>query len=154
MAELVAVFRSAAAPILPNLQNVDLSDNFLRDRSLKHISHLTKHLNLVSLNLSNVNFTDNLFFECSNEDVQLDLKNLRSFDISNNSLETVDIVRFLRWMDFHKVVKLNVSSNVRKEGGLLQGISGLLEERAGRQLESLDLSRCMIQETELYEFLR
>lgn len=154
LAELVTVFTSTSTPILPHLQILDLSDNFLRDRSLKHVSLITAHLKLTSLNLSDVRFTSNLFSVSNNENSELNLRDVQMFDISDNSLESIDIMRILRWIDFTKIRSLNVSNNVRKEDCVLHGITEMLEESGGKQLENLNLSRCMVQETELYEFLR
>lgn len=153
LAEIVTVFTSNSSPMLQNLHTLDLSDNFLGDRSFRHLSLITKHLKLTSLNLSNVKFTSNLFFEAHNENMELNLRNIQMFDISDNKLEKDDITKMLNWIDFTRLRKLNLSRNIRKEGGILENITNFLENN-GRQLECLNLSRCMVQETELYEFLR
>lgn len=153
LAVIVTVFTSTSSPLLQNLHSLDLSDNFLGDRSLRHLSLITKHLKLTSLNLSNVKFTSNLFFEANNENMELNLRNIQIFDISDNKLERDDITKMLSWIDFTRLRKLNLSKIIRKEGGILENITNFLEN-GGRQLESLNLSRCMVQETELYEFLR
>lgn len=154
LAEIFTVFTSTSSPVLQNLHSLDLSDNFLGDRSLRHLSLITKHLKLTNLNLSNVKFTGNLFFELNNENSELNLRNIQIFDISDNKLERDDITKILSWMDFTRLRKLNLSKNIRKDGGILESITNFLEESNGRQLECLNLSRCMVQETELYEFLR
>lgn len=154
LAEIATVSTSTSSPVLQNLQNLDVSDNFLKDRSLKHLSLITKHLKLTSLNLSNVQFTNNLFYESTNENCELNLSDVQIFDISDNSLESDDLTKILSWLDFSKLKKLNLSKNVRKEGGILHSVTNFLDESVGMHLESLNLSRCMVQESELYEFLR
>lgn len=153
VAELTTIFTPTTNAVMQNLQCLNLSDNILGDRSLKQLSIITKHLKLTNLNLSNVKFTSNLL-ESNNDDSKLNLENIQVFDISDNSLESVDIMKILRWMDFGKLRKLNLSKNVRKAGGILRCINELLEGTEGHKLENLNISRCMVQETELYEFLR
>lgn len=154
LAEIATIFTTSTTPVLPNLQYLDLSDNFLKDKSLIHLSFITKHLKLTSLNLSDVKFTSNIFIGANNINSELNLKNIQILDLSDNSFEYSDITKIMGWLDFKKIRRLNLSRTVCKEEGILQCIINSLEEGFGRQLESLNLSRCIVQESELYEFLR
>ncbi|KAJ8950160.1 hypothetical protein NQ314_008013 [Rhamnusium bicolor] len=155
LAELVKVFTSISTPVLQKLSSLDLSDNFLRDKSLLHLSQITRHLKLTNINLSNVRFTGNIFKEMGNDNIQLNLSEIHSLDLSDNELGTDDINKFISWTSPGKLCFLNVSRNDSGNQGILGTLIDVIRDNeSDLELKSLDLSRCNVQESELYEFLR
>ncbi|XP_018566528.1 tonsoku-like protein [Anoplophora glabripennis] len=155
LAELVKVFTSVTEPVLPKLSSLDLSDNFLRDRSLQHLARMTAHLKLTTLNLSNVRFTEDLFRDFDEESCRLNLSDVRYLDISDNGVTVEDVRKFLWWTTKSKLLGLNVSRNSRADESLLGAlVDSFQDDICGVELKSLNLSRSDVQETELYSFLR
>lgn len=155
LAEFAKMLTSSTTPVLQKLSSLDLSDNFLRDRSLPHLSRITAHLKLNMLNLSNVRFTEDLFRNLHDENCLLNLSDIQYLDISDNGITVEDIKKFVWWTTTSKLIGLNVSRNIGVKEGLLEALVDIFQEdRCGLELKYLNLSRCSVQENELYNFLR
>lgn len=152
--DLVNMFTSSPFPILQNLTSLNLSDNYLENKSLYHLSQITKHITLTNLFLSNVKFTRNIFREPCNENISLQLENLHHFDISDNQLDASSINRFLQWTNSCKIKELHIDRNsLDCEGVMGDLVEWLKKNEGGGPLEHFSLSRCAVQEKELYELL-
>lgn len=155
LAEFVKMLTSSTEPVLQKLSSLDLSDNFLKNRSLPHLSRITAHLKLNTINLSNVRFTGALFVDSHDENSRLNLSDVQYLDISDNELTVEDIKKFIWSTTTSKLISLNVSRNAKADGGLLEALENIFQEdMCGVQLKTLNLSRCAVQENELYNFLR
>ncbi|KAJ8925110.1 hypothetical protein NQ315_001291 [Exocentrus adspersus] len=155
LAEFARMLTTNSEPVLGNLSVLNLSDNSLRDHSLPHLSRITAHLKLADLNLSNVKFTNKVFDDFNEERCRLNLSRVQCLDLSDNELRAEDIARFLRWTTPSQLVDVNVSRNADVGEGVLRSLLDvLMEDVCGAALRSLNLSRCQVQDMELYDLLR
>lgn len=133
---------------------LDLSDNFLDDPSLiLALSRITRQLKLKGLNLS----SNQLIFSKRNvdlEEIELNLDLIQDLDLSGNQLTNDDVIKFVcLWSKRSRIKKLNCSRNLITRGflrGLLDG-DGI---EVLREIEILNLSRCQIEDSELFDLLR
>lgn len=131
--------------------DLNLSDNLLNDASIKCLVDICSCLKLKKLNLSNVDFTENVF--AFYESCELTLKNIEELDISHNSLDTNSILKFISFTDLTILRVLNISHNVNCSNILKQFSVLYTTNQINCKLKSLNLSRCCVEDTEVYSFL-
>lgn len=145
------IFVNTQKPVLENLINLNLSNNLLDNDSLNYLSIILKNVKLRSLILSGCNFNDNIFD--ANIYTDLNLENLEVFDVSYNELNKKSICKFISYLNFKHINTINLSNNLVSESGILKDISFNLQNSTSN-LKSLDLSRCKVNDAEIWDFLR
>ncbi|XP_057663004.1 tonsoku-like protein isoform X1 [Diorhabda carinulata] len=152
--EIVKMFSMASGRILEKLKHLDLSNNYLRNKSFYHLSEITKHLKLEQLNIGNVEFTSGLFKEIENANSNLNLRDIRNLNMCYNKLSSSDIEKFLSWTTFGNIVELNLSGNCLNNIKVERWNDTFNENNLFISLECLNLSRSKLQDNDLYELLR
>nr|XP_023029689.1 tonsoku-like protein [Leptinotarsa decemlineata] len=147
LGEMVKVVSTASARVLEKLSDLDLSDNYLRDKSFRYLSELTNKLKLSRLNVSNVGLT-------KIDSSPLELRGLRSLDVSDNRLDAAGVAKVVSWTNPALMSDLNVSRNERSNESVLASVIDHMKGSESIALEALNVSRCNLQENELYGLLR
>ncbi|KRT81298.1 Ankyrin repeat-containing protein [Oryctes borbonicus] len=142
--------------ILENLTNLDLSFNPLGNESLRHLAIITRHLKLHILKLIDVDFTSEIFDEFSNRNVELYLDYLEELDVSENTMDKDDLLKFILWIRPANLQVLNVSNNNVTECGLIVETVRIFEANSTPfwKFKHFNFSRCKITDVEVYELLR
>lgn len=155
MKYLADTFTNSDTSILENLAHLDLSYNLLCDGSLPYLGTITRFLKLKQLNLAEVGFTKNIFTHFNNKNVDLYLEHLEILNISYNRLDKNDIAKFISWLSPQNIKELNLSSNKVTDEGTLSAVVDFLQRNGDAPviLKNLYLSRCLITDSEVYNFL-
>ncbi|KAL3284735.1 hypothetical protein HHI36_018880 [Cryptolaemus montrouzieri] len=151
---LANMFSSSPINILTRLYSLDLSENFLRDESLQDIATITRYVNLKEVNLSMLNFTENVFAQSYNRNSIFNFNNLEELNLSGNNFENAALEKFLSFLDSSTLVNLDVSNNNTSQGFLTSLISCLGRDGARLNFDHLNLSRCSIDDSEVFNLLR
>ncbi|XP_017786274.1 PREDICTED: tonsoku-like protein isoform X1 [Nicrophorus vespilloides] len=147
---------SSQKPILYNLNDLDLSFNPLTNESFKHISTITKHLKLKSLNLCSVEFTKSVFGLFFNKNLRLNLDACESLDLSCNDLDVQSLLRFINWMDPMNLKSLSVGYNSGiKVSGFASGFIEFIKtsDIGLLNVKTLNLNGCRIGDEETIELI-
>ena len=137
-----------------HIQYLDLSFNPLTDIVLQSLAIITRHLQLNTLKLRDVNFTNHIFDCEGNESIELYLELLEVLDIGYNYMDKDQIARFVSWLKPTLIQHIDVSNNELCKDGLTKELIQLLEMDENLKLKELVLCRCRVSDMELYELLR
>jgi NF-kappa-B inhibitor-like protein 2 len=128
--------------------DVDLSDNLLGDQSLEGLALLTRRFQLKKFNLSGNRLGKNLF---AHRELTLNLDQVEEFDLSDNDLSNDALVRIVSWLRPSRLRSLDVSRNCASCGFLREMVSSWSRVE---QLKVLKLSRCHVNDGDLFDLLR
>lgn len=142
LAEMVKMFSITSSPILEKLKHLYIGDNYLRNNAFAHLAEITNSLRLETLDMPNLAFTKTVFKEHLN--LKLELKDILWLNVSGNQFSKADVERMISWTTVGKLIDLNVSKNSLANFGLA----------SFRSLECLNLSRCNLQDNDLFGILR
>ncbi|XP_050506966.1 tonsoku-like protein [Diabrotica virgifera virgifera] len=154
LTELVNMFSIASTRILEKLKRLDLSNNYLRNRSCEQLVEILRHLKLEHLNIANVTFSSGIFQDLHNRNMRLNLQNVKYLNISNNQLSSRDLENIISWTVANNLVDLNLSRNTLKNTTLGHYNEDFDKDDKFNSLHSLNLSRCKLTDNDLYHILR
>lgn len=152
---LSEIFDQSSKPVLEHLSELNLSFNLLGDNCLSYLAKILHHIKLRVLALTGCNFTDNVFNHISNRGMNLNFEYLEELDISYNELNKDSIIMFMSFLDFRIVRNLNVSHNIAvSESGIVKEIATNLQQSDHNNIKSLNLARCNVNDSEIWDLLR
>lgn len=140
-------------PILQNLSTLDLSYNPFCNESFPFLAIITRYLRLIKLRLVSIKMTKRLFQYGNNENVELYLENLTSFDVSGNALGKNELLRFVSWMNLGVVEYMDFSGNDVQEAGFVTKLAELLADNGRLQLKQLNVSECCVEDDDVLNLL-
>uniref|UniRef100_A0A6P7GLY6 Tonsoku-like protein n=1 Tax=Diabrotica virgifera virgifera TaxID=50390 RepID=A0A6P7GLY6_DIAVI len=154
LTEMVNMFSVASTRILQRLKRLDLSNNYLRNRSCELLVEILRHLKLEHLNIANVTFNSGIFQDLHNRNLRLNLQDVKYLNISNNQLSSRDVENIISWTVANNLVDLNLSRNTLKNTTLGNFSEDFDRDGKFNSLHSLNLSRCGLTDTDMYHILR
>lgn len=89
-------------------------------------------------------------------DLSLRLGDLEEFDISHNSFTKCEITSFLSWLNPERIKRLNISNMSAADEGFITELDRFLQRCQANSLNlcELNLARCSVSDTEVYELLQ
>ncbi|CAG9836894.1 unnamed protein product [Diabrotica balteata] len=154
LTEMVNMFSFASNRILEKLKRLDLSHNYLRNKSGEHLVEILRHLKLEHLNLANVGFSSGIFQDLHSRNLKLNLQDVKYLNISDNQLSSRDVENIISWTVENNLIDLNLSRNTLKNTTLGHYSEDYDRDNKFNSLHSLNLSRCQLTDNDLYHILR
>lgn len=146
-------FVTANKPILEKLTDLDLSHNLLNNDCLSTLSTILRYLRLKSLNIGGNCFTANIF-DCGST-IEFNFECLETLDLSENHFNQIDITYFIKQLNFNIVTSFNCShNNVVGDNQIILEIVKGIQQASGCKLKTLDLARCHVTDSDVWELLR
>ncbi|CAH0548154.1 unnamed protein product [Brassicogethes aeneus] len=130
------------------LECFDLSDNPLRNESLFHLRTITQNSQLTHLNVSGIGLKSDI------DDITLNLSSMQDLDVSDNDLSTRDLKCLLGNLDAKVLKSVNMSRLRPNNAKVLQTLTEeVFKLEPVENLKVMKLSRCNIDDTELFNIL-
>lgn len=149
-------FTNSNRPILEKLINLNLSYNPICDESFRHLALITTYLRLRSLNLASVDFTERIFEDFHNKNVELHLETVEAFDLCHNRLNKSGILKFVSWLNPRALEEFDVSGNRVREQFLLREMLEIFRQKGADTLilKKLGLADCLVGDSESFDLLQ
>ncbi|XP_044760156.1 tonsoku-like protein isoform X2 [Coccinella septempunctata] len=147
-------FSNSPVNILTKMYSLNLSENFIGDESFQDIATITRHLSLKELDLSFLNFTEDVFKKSYNRNSSLSLANIEQLNLSGNGFGNAAFSEILSQVNGNRLSSLDVGNNKATEGLATLLIDCLNKSASRFNFECLNLSWCPVTDTEVFSLLR
>lgn len=146
-------FTNSNKPILEKLINLNLSYNPFCNESFHYLAIITRYLHLKSLKLVSIDFTEEIFENFHNKNVELHLNSVEIFDLSYNRLNKNGILKFCSWLNAGILEEFNVSHNCVSEQFLLREMLEIFRRKHDGMLflKKFGLADCLIGDSDIFD---
>lgn len=148
------MFTNNDKPVLEHLVSLNLSYNPINDDGFRYLALITKYLRLKELDLSNVNFTAQIFENFHTKNLELYLGNVESLKINHNALDKSGILKFISWLNPNVIQELDVSNNCVTEQSLVREMIKSFKRSDDVFLKKIGLANCLVDDYEVFDLLR
>lgn len=137
---LLNLFEKATRPVCQMLEELDISSNAISDNGFKHITKICQFVKLKILKINYCGITEKAITDAN---IQLNLDNIESLDLSNNDVKQIVVSRLMTSLNPNAIVDLELD-NVGVGGNVVGCIASFLDSAKEVKLRRLGLSNCKL----------